>query len=119
MNDFAHSSELTEPDLQPEMPRQAEVPRQAEFLAIPEVLAALDRARRADRAREDNEAHRLVGQAVGILMERFEIADERALYCLQRVADAGRVDLRQVARIVVNRVNVRAETAVAEGDQPL
>jgi AmiR/NasT family two-component response regulator len=56
----------------------------------------------------DLHSHRLLGQAVGILMERYEIGEDRALHCLQRVADSRQVDLREVARIVVQAANERA-----------
>ena len=51
----------------------------------------------------------LLGRAVGSLMERFEINEDRALYCLVRMAAAGQVGLGEVARVVVDEVNTRAQ----------
>jgi GAF domain-containing protein len=54
------------------------------------------------------QTHRLIGQAIGMLVERFEIDDERAFYYLVRVASTGGLELRQVAREVVDQGNRRA-----------
>ena len=83
-------------------------PSSLEYLALASAVAAFDVARRADAASGDIRAHRLLGQAVGILMERYEIGDDRALHCLLRVADATQVELREVARVVVDSANARA-----------
>ncbi len=80
----------------------------AECFPISSALDAIDAARRADKVSGDISAHRLLGQAVGILMERYEVAEDRALHCLLRVADARQVELREVARVVVDRANARA-----------
>jgi hypothetical protein len=87
-----------------------EAPTRAAYLAIPAARAALESARRVDSARGDITGHRLIGQAVGILMERYEITEDRALHCLQRMAVAGQVELREVARMVVGRVDARGRT---------
>jgi hypothetical protein len=86
----------------------ADLPVVSHALAILLTREAYDEARRADVATGDVQAHRLVGQAVGILMERFEITEDRALHCLQRVATRGHLHLWQVARVLVDRVNARA-----------
>ena len=95
----------------------SKAPQRTDFLVIPAAYAALAQAARIDRVSDDVHAHRLVGQAVGILMERFEITAARALHCLQRVAAAGEVDLCDVARTVVDRVRARADAAVRDDNQ--
>ncbi len=69
---------------------------------------ALGYARRLEATHASAQTHRLIGQAIGMLVERFEIDDERAFYYLVRVASAGGLELRQVAREVVDQGNRRA-----------
>ena len=69
---------------------------------------ALGHARRLEAIHASAQTHRLVGQAIGMLVERFEIDDERSFYYLVRVASAGGLELRQVAREVVDQGNRRA-----------
>ena len=87
-----------------------EAPRRAELFATHAALA-LSHARHADQATEAIPTRQLIGQAVGILMERFEITEERAMYYLVRVATAGQLKLRDVAREVVDQVTLRARNA--------
>ncbi len=89
-----------------------EASRSAELFAAHAALA-LAQARRADEATEAVPTRQLVGQATGILMERFELTEERALYYLVRVAAAGRRELPDVARVVVDQVAIRARQAEA------
>ena len=84
-----------------------EAPRRAELFATHAALA-LSHARRADRAAEAVPTRQLIGQAVGILMERFELTEDRAMYYLVKIAAAGRLQLRDVAREVVDQVTLRA-----------
>ena len=88
--------------------------RHAELFATHAALA-LAHARHADLSDEAVPERQLLGMAVGILMERFEIPHDRALYYLVRVASAGGIELRDVAREVVGQVTVRASVA---GGQP-
>ena len=91
-----------------------EMPFTVEF-TLPSTVSALDVARR-DEAGTALQTHQLVGQAVGILMERYQISQERALHCLTRVAAAGERDLSAVARRVVDRVNARARSELSHDD---
>lgn len=86
--------------------------RQAELFAAHAALA-LQHARHADLDDDAVPERHLVGTAVGILMERFEIPHERALYYLVRIAAVGHLELREVAREVVKQVTARA--LVADG----
>jgi hypothetical protein len=90
----------------------------AGHLAVPAAHAAPDVTSCMQRARGDLQGDRLIGQAVGILMERFEITADRALYCLRRMAVMGRLEVRDVARALVARADARAKVGVHEGDEP-
>ncbi len=92
-----------------------EAPRRAELFATHAALA-LSHARRADHAAEAVPTRQLIGQAVGILMERFELTEDRAMYYLVRVAAAGQLGLRDVARVVVDQVSARARLAQTPDD---
>jgi GAF domain-containing protein len=84
-----------------------DAPHSAELFATHAALA-LDHARHADQANEAMPTRQLIGQAVGILMERFEITEDRAMLLLVRVATSGQLKLREVAREVVDQVALRA-----------
>jgi hypothetical protein len=90
----------------------------AGHLAVPAAHASPDVASCVQRSGGDLHGDRLIGQAVGILMERFEITADRALRCLRRMAVMGRLELRDAARAVVDRADARAKVAVLEGDEP-
>src|SRR3712207_5560630 len=84
-----------------------DAPGSAELFATHAALA-LDHARHTDQASEAMPTRQLIGQAVGILMERFEITEDRAMLLLVRVATTGQLKLRDVAREVVDQVALRA-----------
>ncbi len=84
--------------------------RQAELFAAHASLA-LQHARHSDLDDEAVPERQVVGTAVGILMERFEIPHDRALYYLVRIAAVGHLELREVAREVVKQVTARASVA--------
>jgi GAF domain-containing protein len=81
--------------------------RRAELFAA-HAATALAHARRADNLGSVIPARELVGQAVGVLMERFEISEDRAMYYLVRVATVAELPLRDVAHEVVQEVSGRA-----------
>ena len=93
-----------------------DAPVRAELFATHAALA-LGHARRADQTNEAIPTRQLIGQAVGILMERFELTEERAMYYLVRVASVGQLRLRDVAREVVDQVTLRAERAQEPNDE--
>lgn len=53
------------------------------------------------------ETRRTIGQAIGILMERYELTDERAFAFLARLSSHRNVKLRQVAQEVVEETQAR------------
>jgi hypothetical protein len=69
----------------------------------------VDRIVTADRFRESKanferavESHRLVGQAMGILIERHRIVSEEAFDVLRRASQDHNVKLREIARRVID-----------------
>ena len=91
-------------------PLDASAARHAELFAAHAALA-LGHARHADPTDEALPERQLVGMAIGILMERYEIPHDRALFYLVRVASSGRLGPREVAREVVRQVTSRAADA--------
>lgn len=77
-------------------------PRDAGLFAAHAAMA-LDHARHADEAGHGIMPRDLVGQAVGILMDRFEVTEGRAMYYLVRIAAAGELTLPDAAREVVDQ----------------
>lgn len=76
-------------------------------LAIAEVVArhasiALATARHEENLIEAIDGRKLVGQAQGILMERFDLDDNRAFDVLRRYSQANNVKLVEVARLLVD-----------------
>jgi GAF domain-containing protein len=75
-------------------------------LAVAEVLArhasiALSSARQEESLRQAIDARTLIGQAQGILMERFALDDQGAFEVLRRYSQNTNTKLNKVARILV------------------
>jgi GAF domain-containing protein len=75
-------------------------------LAVAEVLGrhvsiALSSARQEESLWQAIDARKLIGQAQGILMERFALDDERAFEVLRRYSQNTNTKLNEVARILV------------------
>jgi GAF domain-containing protein len=75
-------------------------------LAVAEVLArhasiALSSARQEESLRQAIDARTLIGQAQGILMERFALDDQGAFEVLRRYSQSTNTKLNKVARILV------------------
>ena len=70
---------------------------------------ALGRAREVSQLKEALDNRNVIGQAVGILMERYRIDDEYALQFLIRVSEQGNIALRNVAEETVSTANARAD----------
>jgi GAF domain-containing protein len=84
-----------------------EAPRRAALFAG-DAAIALDHARHSEASSEAFPTRQLVGHAVGILMEKYEITEDNAMYYLVRIATAGELRLRDLAREVVEQVTPRA-----------
>jgi GAF domain-containing protein len=70
--------------------------------------AALRYAREVENLRDAVETRQLIGQAVGIAMERYELTDERAFALLTRLSGHTNVSLRDVAHGFVEAGRARA-----------
>lgn len=77
-------------------------------LFVHQAGTAIAYAQEVDDLRAALEARRTIGQAIGILMERYELTDERAFAFLARLSSHRNVKLRQVALEVVEETGARA-----------
>jgi GAF domain-containing protein len=75
-------------------------PHRAELFATHAAIA-LAQARHGDVSRTVA-GHELIGHAVGILMKRFQITEDHAMYYLVRVATVAGLKIQDVARAVVH-----------------
>lgn len=87
----------------------AERPRafDADSVAIAEILGrhasvALAAARQEESLSQAVDARKLVGQAQGILMERFDLDDRKAFDVLRRYSQTTNTKLNEVARLLVS-----------------
>jgi AmiR/NasT family two-component response regulator len=62
---------------------------------------AIAYARQVDGLQDAMTSRQSIGQAVGILMERFKLSDERAFGFLARISQERNVKLRVVARELI------------------
>ncbi len=53
----------------------------------------------------------LIGEAVGVVMERFGLSDERAFAFLKRLSSHRNVKLRDIAQEFVDEANARGEAS--------
>jgi GAF domain-containing protein len=63
---------------------------------------ALSRAQESDHLWRAIDSRKLIGQAQGILMERYDLDDERAFEVLRRHSQNANLKLRDVAQLVVD-----------------
>ena len=90
-----------------------EAHRIAELFAVHAALA-LGRARRESQLSEALATRKVIGQAIGLLMARYRISEERAFQFLVRASSTSNTKLRDIAREVVRD----ADREYAEGDTP-
>jgi hypothetical protein len=62
---------------------------------------AIDYAREIENLREAVNTRDMIGTAVGILMERYHLTDDRAFAFLTRLSQDGNIKLREVARRLI------------------
>jgi GAF domain-containing protein len=74
---------------------------------------ALGRARREEELHEALSTRQLIGQATGILMERYRIDDQRAFQYLVRVSSTTNTKLRLVAQRVVEETSEGGASAAS------
>ena len=68
-------------------------------------------ARTVNNLDEAIQSRTLIGQATGILMERYDLDEDRAFGFLTRVSQTSNIKLRQVAHEIVDGANARREGA--------
>ncbi|MEP7088842.1 MAG: GAF and ANTAR domain-containing protein [Nocardioidaceae bacterium] len=83
----------------------------AELFATHATLA-LSRARTEDELRAAISTGQVIGQAIGIVMERYGLDEERAFGFLTRSSQAGNIKLRDIARELVDAANRSASAPV-------
>lgn len=66
---------------------------------------ALGRARKEDQLNQAIVARKVIGQAIGIVMERYELTEDRAFQFLIRASQASNIKLRAVAQEIVDDTN--------------
>jgi len=94
LNMYSTSSDTLDPDLEDF----------AELFASYASLA-LGKARREDQLKQALVSRRLIGQATGIIMERFGVDDARAFRYITRISNETNVKLRNVAQKIVAERN--------------
>jgi len=72
---------------------------------------ALGRARHAHQLNESVASRQAIGTAVGIIMERYQITEDRAFQFLVRASNTSNVKLRTIAQEVVDTTNERIASA--------
>ena len=81
--------------------------RHAAELFAAHASIALGHRREHHQLQEAIASHKLIGQAMGIVMERYQIDEERAFQYLARASSTGNIKLRAVAEEVVATTNER------------
>jgi GAF domain-containing protein len=66
---------------------------------------ALGHARERDKLNDVLHSRKVIGQAIGILMERYEMDEDRAFAFLVRASSHGNIKVRAVAQELVNQRN--------------
>jgi GAF domain-containing protein len=79
----------------------------AELFAA-QAAIALGRSREASQMHEALESRKVIGQALGLLMERYVMNEERAFQFLMRASSTSNTKLRDVAAELVTIANERA-----------
>ncbi|MEV6283191.1 GAF and ANTAR domain-containing protein [Kribbella sp. NPDC051770] len=75
-----------------------------------QVALAMGWARQGETMSEALATRNVIGQAVGIVMERYTLDDDRAFAFLARLSQSGNIKLRQVAAAIVEAANQNAQT---------
>jgi GAF domain-containing protein len=96
LNLYSTTSELVDRDA-----------RQVAELFASHAAIALGRARYEHQLNEAIASRKLIGQAIGIVMERFGISEDRAFDFLVRASSTSNIKLRDVAQEVVDSTNTR------------
>jgi len=79
----------------------------AELFAVHEA-AVLGSVIKADQLNHAMYTRKVIGQAIGILMERYALDEHRAFSFLVRASQTGNVKVREIAQQLVDESNVRS-----------
>ena len=69
---------------------------------------ALGRSRQEFQLNEALESRKVIGQAMGLIMEKYELDEDRAFQFLVRASSTGNIKLRELAGELVRSANARA-----------
>ncbi len=89
----------------------------AELFATHAALA-LGHARKESQLNDALASRKIIGQAIGILTERYQIDDERAFQFLVRASSTGNLKLRDIAEELVQQNNRARAPRDADDDRP-
>jgi hypothetical protein len=87
----------------------------AQTVAVAELFATLAAAAMGHARELDGLNHALrtrtdIGKAIGILMERYELDEDRAFQFLVRTSQTGNVKLRVIADEIIDAANTRRQS---------
>jgi GAF domain-containing protein len=85
--------------------------RQLAELFATHAALALGKARQLEDLNTALESRKVIGQAIGILMERHRVDEDRAFRFLIGVSNHSNIKLREIARELVDQANVAGDTA--------
>ena len=70
--------------------------------------------RSVEGMRDALRTRKVIGQAIGIVMERYSLNEDRAFQFLVRLSQSGNVKLRTVADDLVSSLNNKADSSSAD-----
>ena len=85
--------------------------RQVAELFARHATMALDRAQQVDQLTEALHSRKVIGQAIGLLMARYDMDEDRAFDFLVRASSTGHIKLRTIAQELVDGANAGARGA--------
>jgi GAF domain-containing protein len=103
LNLYATQNDRIDPDV-----------RQAAELFATHAALAMGRVRREENLNSALYTRKVIGQAIGILMERYELDEDRAFQYLTRVSQHSNVKLRDVAVEIVQQSNEKNQLPGSE-----
>ncbi len=105
LNLYSTCSEVIDPDLQ-----------HVATLFAAHAALALGRARHEEELNTALGTRKIIGQALGILMERYQLDEDRAFQFMVRVSQASNVKLRDIAQELVDHGNGTRDAAAVTLD---
>jgi len=86
----------------------------AELFAAHAALA-MGKARTVEQLHQGMVARKVIGQAIGILMERYDLTEERAFTFLSRASQSSNIRLRDIAQEMVHTAEAHGEQVLSDG----